>query len=237
MLRVGCRHPDGTLETSPATENFSAVPPPPRRELPHAWLVDDQVGRISTLDQVVKGSFSVVIGLAGTSWADAADILARELGLDLRGVVIDGDAHDAYGKWSRPADIGEEGAPPGPPRRIRRMPRTGWRHRHHRDHLRREALTAVTAEPHEVSFVLDLALLGGDTLGDGPSAVVALMVMHVMVERVASSPTGVSCRCRSPDVCCVPGHCPPRMSRNSDVVTAIHDCRPCAARRRRLSSS
>ncbi|KDN75572.1 hypothetical protein DF19_08650 [Streptomyces olindensis] len=39
-----------------------------------------------------------------------ADILAGELGLDLRGVVIDRDAHDAYGEWSRRAEIGEEGA-------------------------------------------------------------------------------------------------------------------------------
>lgn len=52
----------------------------------------------------------MLTGLAGTPWADAADTLARELGLDLRGVVIDRDAHDAYGEWSRRAEIDEEGA-------------------------------------------------------------------------------------------------------------------------------
>ncbi|MEW2395501.1 DUF6069 family protein [Streptomyces sp. NPDC046862] len=36
-----------------------------------------------------------------------------------------------------------------------------------------------------VSFVPDLALLGGDTPGKGPLAVVALMVMHVVVGGVA----------------------------------------------------
>ncbi|MEU6180066.1 DUF6069 family protein [Streptomyces coeruleorubidus] len=36
-----------------------------------------------------------------------------------------------------------------------------------------------------VSFVPDLALLGGDTPGSGPLAVVALMVMHVVVGVVA----------------------------------------------------
>ncbi|SHH40726.1 FAD-dependent oxidoreductase [Streptomyces sp. 3214.6] len=103
--------PDGTIEAiSSDGELFGRPTSRPGAKLPHAWLVDDKGGRISTLDLVARGSFSVVTGLAGTSWADAADILARELGLDLRGVVIDRDAHDAYGEWSRRAEIDEEGA-------------------------------------------------------------------------------------------------------------------------------
>lgn len=84
-------------------------PSRPGAKLPHAWLVDQKGGRVSTLDLVGKGSFSVLTGLAGTQWAEAADALARELGLDLRGIVIDRDAHDAYGEWSRRAEIDEEG--------------------------------------------------------------------------------------------------------------------------------
>ncbi|MFM9589281.1 FAD-dependent oxidoreductase [Streptomyces scabiei] len=102
--------PDGTVETiSRDDELFGRPSSRPGAKLPHAWLVDDKGGRISTLDLVGKGGLTVLTGLAGTAWADAADILARELGLDLRGVVIDRDAHDVYGEWSRRAEIDEEG--------------------------------------------------------------------------------------------------------------------------------
>ncbi|MGP4051784.1 FAD-dependent oxidoreductase [Streptomyces sp. 2A115] len=102
--------PDGTVETiSRDDELFGRPTSRPGAKLPHAWLADDRGGRVSTLDLIGKGSFSVVTGLAGTAWADAADTLAQELGLDLRGVVIDRDAHDAYGEWSRRAEIDEEG--------------------------------------------------------------------------------------------------------------------------------
>ncbi|MEV1065684.1 FAD-dependent monooxygenase [Streptomyces sp. NPDC050263] len=103
--------PDGTVETvSRDGELFGRPTSRPGAKLPHAWLVDHKGARVSTLDLVGKGAFTVVTGLAGTPWADAADALARELGLDLHGVVIDRDAHDAYGEWSRRAEIGEEGA-------------------------------------------------------------------------------------------------------------------------------
>jgi 2,4-dichlorophenol 6-monooxygenase len=103
--------PDGTVETITRDDELFGRPTSrPGAKLPHAWLVDHQGGRVSTLDLVGKGTFTVVTGLAGTAWADAADALARELGLDLRGVVVDRDAHDAYGEWSRRAEIDEEGA-------------------------------------------------------------------------------------------------------------------------------
>jgi len=102
--------PDGTVETiSRDGELFGRPTSRPGAKLPHAWLVDRSGKRVSTLDLVGKGRFSVVTGLAGTQWADAADILGPELGLDVRGVVIDRDAHDAYGDWSRRAEIDEEG--------------------------------------------------------------------------------------------------------------------------------
>ncbi|MGW0581833.1 FAD-dependent monooxygenase, partial [Streptomyces sp. NPDC002920] len=103
--------PDGTTETvSRDDELFGRPTSRPGAKLPHAWLVDHKGGRVSTLDLVGRGRFTVVTGLAGTHWADAADTLAREFGLDLRGVVVDRDVHDAYGEWSRRAEIEEEGA-------------------------------------------------------------------------------------------------------------------------------
>jgi 2,4-dichlorophenol 6-monooxygenase len=102
--------PDGTVELLSRDDELFARPTSrPGAKLPHAWLVDSHGGRISTLDLVGDGRFSVLTGLSGTQWADAADALAEELGLDLRGVVIDRDAHDAYGEWSRRAEIDEDG--------------------------------------------------------------------------------------------------------------------------------
>ncbi|MFI6655451.1 FAD-dependent oxidoreductase [Streptomyces sp. NPDC050523] len=102
--------PDDTVETITRDhELFGRPTSRPGAKLPHAWLVDRHGRRISTLDLVGKGAFSVVTGLAGTRWADAADALATELGLGLRGVVVDRDAHDAYGEWSRRAEVDEEG--------------------------------------------------------------------------------------------------------------------------------
>ncbi|GAB2979628.1 FAD-dependent monooxygenase [Streptomyces pseudoechinosporeus] len=103
--------PDGTVETiSRDDELFGRPTSRPGAKLPHAWLVDPHGKRISTLDLVGGGKFSVLTGLSGTQWADAAHTLAQELDLDLRGVVIDRDAHDAYGEWARRAEIDEDGA-------------------------------------------------------------------------------------------------------------------------------
>ncbi|MER5445375.1 FAD-dependent monooxygenase [Streptomyces sp. NPDC002766] len=140
---------DGTAETVTRDDELFGRPTSrPGARLPHAWLVDDKGGRISTLDLVGKGGFTVLTGLAGTPWADAAGILAGELGLDLRGVVIDRDAHDAYGDWSRRAEIDEEGV-----LLVRPDGYVAWRRPSgaaditEATRLLREALTAVLCRP------------------------------------------------------------------------------------------
>jgi len=141
--------PDGTTETTHRDRELFGHPTSrPGAKLPHAWLVDPNGRRISTLDLVGKGRFSVLTGLAGTPWADAADTLAQELGLALRGVVIDRDAHDVYGEWSRRAEIDEEGV-----LLIRPDGYVAWRRPSgaaditEATRLLREALTAVLCRP------------------------------------------------------------------------------------------
>ncbi|KUN88093.1 FAD-dependent oxidoreductase [Streptomyces griseoruber] len=141
--------PDGTAEAVTRDDELFGRPTSrPGAKLPHAWLVDDKGGRISTLDLIGKGGFTVLTGLAGTPWADAAGILAGELGLDLRGVVIDRDAHDAYGDWSRRAEIDEEGV-----LLVRPDGYVAWRRPSgaaditEATRLLREALTAVLCRP------------------------------------------------------------------------------------------
>jgi 2,4-dichlorophenol 6-monooxygenase len=82
----------------------------PGAKLPHAWLVDRTGHRISTLDLVGKGSFTMVTGPSGVVWQVAAQAVGEELGTPLP-VVRFGteDVLDAYGEWSRVSGIDEGG--------------------------------------------------------------------------------------------------------------------------------
>ena len=80
----------------------------PGAKIPHAWLVGSDGRRISTLDVVGKGQFSLVTGVAGTAWVEAAQALNRPY---LRTVVIGAPgAQDAYYSWHRQREIDEAGA-------------------------------------------------------------------------------------------------------------------------------
>lgn len=80
----------------------------PGAKLPHAWLVGPDGRRVSTLDLVGKGKFSLVTGIAGQAWVDAA----KEMDLPfLRTVVIGGPgAQDSYCSWHAVREIEEAGA-------------------------------------------------------------------------------------------------------------------------------
>jgi 2,4-dichlorophenol 6-monooxygenase len=80
----------------------------PGAKLPHAWLVDKQGMRISTLDVTGKGKFSLLTGLAGEAWAKAA----RQLDLEYMRTVIVGakGAEDPYCDWQKIRGTHEAGA-------------------------------------------------------------------------------------------------------------------------------
>ncbi len=77
----------------------------PGAKLPHAWVTRGGV-RVSTLDLGGRGEFSVFTGIGGRAWLEAADAIAGDTGLVLRGVSIGPgeDYEDPYGTW---ADINE----------------------------------------------------------------------------------------------------------------------------------
>ncbi|MFF3877265.1 FAD-dependent oxidoreductase [Streptomyces sp. NPDC001978] len=82
----------------------------PGAKLPHAWLVDAQGERVSTLDVVGHGVFTVLTGLSGDAWEAAAHASRDELGIPLRFVRVgDDNSLDAYGEWARVSEIGEDG--------------------------------------------------------------------------------------------------------------------------------
>jgi 2,4-dichlorophenol 6-monooxygenase len=82
----------------------------PGAKLPHAWLVGEAGQRLSTLDLVGGGRFTVVTGICGLPWAAAADSCDELLGIEIRVTRI-GTAgmRDAYGEWARLSGIGEDG--------------------------------------------------------------------------------------------------------------------------------
>jgi 2,4-dichlorophenol 6-monooxygenase len=83
----------------------------PGARLPHAWLVAADGQRVSTLDLVGRGSFSLVTGLSGGSWQSAVERCSAELGVQVKLVSLGGEnARDAYGEWSRVSGVAEDGA-------------------------------------------------------------------------------------------------------------------------------
>lgn len=80
----------------------------PGAKIPHAWLVDASGLRVSTLDVTQGGKFSLLTGLAGQHWAQAARALDRDY---LRVVVIGApETQDLYCDWQRLREIDEDGA-------------------------------------------------------------------------------------------------------------------------------
>ncbi|MDO5681992.1 MAG: FAD-dependent monooxygenase [Propionibacteriaceae bacterium] len=80
----------------------------PGAKLPHAWLVDGRGRRTSTLDVTGQGLFSLVTGLSGQAWVEAAAALDLPY---LRTVVIDEiGRQDLYGYWHDAREIAEAGA-------------------------------------------------------------------------------------------------------------------------------
>lgn len=80
----------------------------PGAKLPHAWIVNRLGYRVSTLDKVGQGKFTLITGLSGQAWVEAS----RKLNLEyLRTLVIGSqDAQDLYFSWHRIREIHEAGA-------------------------------------------------------------------------------------------------------------------------------
>lgn len=80
----------------------------PGAKLPHAWLVDRRGLRVSTLDVTGKGKFTLLTGLSGQAWRQAAEAL----GLPWLRTVVTGEpgSADPYCAWQRLREVDEAGA-------------------------------------------------------------------------------------------------------------------------------
>ncbi|CAN7723371.1 FAD-dependent monooxygenase [Variovorax sp. LjRoot84] len=115
--------PDATEEVWKRDPQLHVQPTTrPGAKLPHAWLVGQDGRRVSTLDLVGKGKVSLVTGIAGQAWADAAKAMDLPF---LRTVVIGSPAaQDVYCSWHAVREIEEAGALLVRPDGV-----VAWRHR------------------------------------------------------------------------------------------------------------
>lgn len=82
----------------------------PGAPLPHAW-VGDEHRKLSTLDLAPSTRFTVITGIAGEAWAEAAEAVARKTSIPLGAVVIGPGrpVTDLYFDWARLREIEEDG--------------------------------------------------------------------------------------------------------------------------------
>jgi 2,4-dichlorophenol 6-monooxygenase len=79
--------------------------------LPHAWVQRGHE-RLSTLDLVGHGRFTLLTGVGGDAWRAATKQAAQALGIAIDVASIGGpncDAQDVYGRWAELAGISESG--------------------------------------------------------------------------------------------------------------------------------
>jgi 2,4-dichlorophenol 6-monooxygenase len=104
--------PDGTPmpEYRRDPELYAQATTWPGAKIPHTWVTVGGV-RTSTLDLVGRGRFSVVTGIGGEAWLDAAAALGDELGLTITPVAIGPGrpVEDPYGTWAGLREIEDGG--------------------------------------------------------------------------------------------------------------------------------
>ncbi|NEJ72650.1 2,4-dichlorophenol 6-monooxygenase [Rhizobium phaseoli] len=83
----------------------------PGARLPHAWLFGDGNKKASTLDLCGHGRFTILTGIGGRGWVDAAEALSAELNLPIITHIIGPRQQwqDHYGDWARAREVGDAG--------------------------------------------------------------------------------------------------------------------------------
>jgi 2,4-dichlorophenol 6-monooxygenase len=104
--------PDGTPEPAYKLdpELYYHATTFPGARLPHVWL-EQEGRRVSSLDLVGHGRFTLLTGIGGEAWVSACESIARDDGLEVRAFVIgpDRDAHDLFGDWALMRETTETG--------------------------------------------------------------------------------------------------------------------------------
>jgi 2,4-dichlorophenol 6-monooxygenase len=84
----------------------------PGARLPHVWVWDAAGTRMSSLDLVGHGRFTLITGIGGEPWCEAARAAGAALGIDIACVEIGPrkPVLDHAGDWARASGIADSGA-------------------------------------------------------------------------------------------------------------------------------
>ncbi|MCM3895356.1 FAD-dependent monooxygenase [Gordonia sputi] len=114
----------GQFYESDAVISDGTVPPPsrdpdlyhvmstsPGAHLPHAW-VGDQNTKLATMDLAPYRRWTLITGVAGEQWEEAAAKVSATMGIPLEAIVIGPgrEVTDLYFDWARLREVGEAGA-------------------------------------------------------------------------------------------------------------------------------
>ncbi len=104
--------PDGTPEPDwrRDPELYYQATTWPGARLPHVW-VERRGERVSTLDVVGKGRFTLLTGIGGEAWVEAATAVSASTGVEVEALVIGPgrDLHDIFGDWAEARETSETG--------------------------------------------------------------------------------------------------------------------------------
>ena len=104
---------DGTPRPEPTRDPdlYYEASTVPGSHLPHAW-VGDNVRKLAMMDLAPYGRFTVITGIAGEAWEDAARTVSEELGVPVQAVVIGPgrEVTDLYYDWAKRREVEESGA-------------------------------------------------------------------------------------------------------------------------------
>ncbi|MCW2983856.1 MAG: 2,4-dichlorophenol 6-monooxygenase [Conexibacter sp.] len=110
--RAGAVVPDGSPEPQPDRDPQLHYQPTtwPGAHLPHAWIEEDR-RRLSTLDLTGHGRFTLLTGIGGEPWEEAARQAAAHTGveIDVRFVGTRDGVLDPYGDWARLREVQDSG--------------------------------------------------------------------------------------------------------------------------------
>jgi 2,4-dichlorophenol 6-monooxygenase len=104
---------DGTPRPEPTRDPdlYYQASTVPGSHLPHAWVGDNK-RKLAMMDLAPYTRFTLITGIAGEAWDNAAEKVARALGIDLATVIIGPgrEITDLYYDWSKLREIDESGA-------------------------------------------------------------------------------------------------------------------------------
>ena len=105
--------PDGSTPPLPARDAdlYYELSTVPGSHLPHAW-VGDSMRKLAMLDLAPYTQWTLITGIAGEAWENAAEKVAQEFAVPLTAVVIGPgrEVTDLYYDWARLREVEEGGA-------------------------------------------------------------------------------------------------------------------------------